>query len=364
MVNKETKESRTNRLNYKKAGVDIGAGNQLIKNIGPLIKKTSRPGASGTIGGFGGLFDLKQAGFDDPILVSGSDGVGTKLVVAATMGEYERIGIDLVAMCTNDVVVPGAEPLFFLDYYATGKLIIDSSVSLINGIVQGCCDAGCALIGGETAEMPGIYGVDKYELAGFCVGAVERTAILSGENIIEGDIILGLASNGIHANGFSLIRHIFSETRDSYSSPAPFEPDRRIGDVLLDPTRIYVKSCLSAIKTGHIKALAHITGGGIIENLPRVVPNGNSVVIDCSSWKIPEIFHWLKNKGDIEPIEMFRVFNCGIGMAVICTPNNVAELTNCFQNAGEQVFEIGYIKSNPGFTDTILNNCDEPWQQK
>ncbi|MCC7260856.1 MAG: phosphoribosylformylglycinamidine cyclo-ligase, partial [Alphaproteobacteria bacterium] len=303
---------------YKEAGVDIDAGNRLVDKIKPLAAATARTGTMDSIGGFAGLFDLKALGYRDPILVACTDGVGTKLKIAIETGHHSTIGIDLVAMCVNDLVVQGAEPLFFLDYFATGALKVEQAREVIAGIAEGCTQAGCSLIGGETAEMPGMYGAEDYDLAGFSVGVVERDGILPRKDALAaGDVILGLASTGVHSNGFSLVRHILKAHHLTLSDAAPFSPGQTYGEALLVPTRIYVKSCMEAIRTGKVKALAHITGGGLIENLPRILPDSLGAHIDAKSWERPEVFPWLQAQGSISALEMLRTFNSGIGMIVV-----------------------------------------------
>ncbi|NQW00662.1 MAG: phosphoribosylformylglycinamidine cyclo-ligase, partial [Rhodospirillales bacterium] len=301
-------------LSYKNSGVDIDAGNDLVENIKPLAAATTRPGVTSGLGGFGALFDLKAAGYTDPILVSGTDGVGTKLMVATAANIHNTIGIDLVAMCANDLIVQGAEPLLFLDYFATGKLNVGAGKAIIEGIAAGCKLAGCALIGGETAEMPGMYADGDYDLAGFCVGAVERDQILTGDKVGAGDVVIGLAASGIHSNGFSLVRKVVEASGLSYAAPAPFSPSLSLGEALLTPTRLYVKSCLAAIGEGGVHALAHITGGGLTENIPRVLPAGLGVVLDANRWPVPDVFTWMASVGGMSAAEMNRTFNCGIGM--------------------------------------------------
>ncbi|MGE0652498.1 MAG: phosphoribosylformylglycinamidine cyclo-ligase, partial [Alphaproteobacteria bacterium] len=291
-------------MTYRDAGVDIDAGNELVRRIAPMAKATARPGAETGLGGFGALFDLKAAGYKDPILVSTTDGVGTKLRLAIATGHHASIGIDLVAMCVNDLVVQGAEPLFFLDYFATGALDVSTAADVVSGIAKGCADAGCALVGGETAEMPGMYGSGDYDLAGFAVGAAERDRILTGSTVAPGDVVLGLASSGIHSNGYSLVRRIVADASLDWNVPAPFAPDEPLGTALLTPTRIYVRSLLGAILGGKIKALAHITGGGLVENIPRVLPPGLRAELDAARWALPPVFHWLKSEGGIEDHEL------------------------------------------------------------
>jgi phosphoribosylformylglycinamidine cyclo-ligase len=330
-------------LNYKDAGVDISAGNELVNRIKPFAKSTIRAGADASLGGFGALFDLAKCGYKDPILVSSTDGVGTKLKIAKDLNRHDTIGIDLVAMCVNDLVVQGGEPLFFLDYFASGKLSLDVASDVIKGIAAGCKQANCALIGGETAEMPGLYGEGDYDLAGFTVGAVERENILP-KNVAAGDVLLGLKSSGVHSNGFSLVRHILKERNISLSHK--LSSGRILGDALLEPTKIYVKSCLNAIKTGKVKALSHITGGGLLENIPRVLPENLYADIDYSSWKLPELFQFLQNEGNVEDDEMHRTFNCGIGMVLIADKNDIELIKTKLAEFGEEAFEIGTIKNN------------------
>jgi phosphoribosylformylglycinamidine cyclo-ligase len=309
------------------------------------------------------LFDLKAAGFKDPILVSGTDGVGTKLMLAIATGKHDTIGIDLVAMCANDLIVQGAEPLLFLDYFATGKLDVEAGRAIVSGIAEGCKRSGCALIGGETAEMPGMYAADDYDLAGFCVGAVERENILTGEGVSEGDVVLGLASASIHSNGFSLLRKIVERSVLTYDDPAPFDQDRTLGEVFLEPTRLYVKSCLAAIKGGGIRALAHITGGGLTENIPRVLPDGLAVELDTATWTVLPEFKWLAKTGNVAPEEMFRTFNCGLGMVVVVDPTVAETATKIFKDHGETVFVIGQVtKQADGAEQVKIQNVSQPWQ--
>lgn len=308
-------------LTYADAGVSIDAGNALVKAIGPLARSTARPGANAELGGFGGFFDLKAAGYSDPLLVAANDGVGTKLKLAIEAGRHEGIGIDLVAMCANDLIVQGAEPLFFLDYYATGKLDNDVAAAVVASIAQGCREAACALIGGETAEMPGMYSPGDYDLAGFCVGAVERNKVLTGATIEPGDLLLGLASSGVHSNGFSLVRRIINERGWNLEESLPGEGGRSLGQLLLEPTRIYVRELLPLIQRGLIKGMAHITGGGLLENIPRVLPDGCHALVNTDAWQLPPVFAELQVGGQIEPQEMARTFNCGIGMVLIIQPD-------------------------------------------
>jgi phosphoribosylformylglycinamidine cyclo-ligase len=332
-------------LTYADAGVSIDAGNALVKAIGPLARSTARPGADAELGGFGGFFDLKAAGYSDPLLVAANDGVGTKLKLAIETGRHDSVGIDLVAMCANDLIVQGAEPLFFLDYYATGKLDQVVAAAVVASIAEGCRQAGCALIGGETAEMPGMYAPGDYDLAGFCVGAVERDKVLSGADIRPGDLILGLASSGVHSNGFSLVRRIIEQERWDLDEKSPSEGSKTLGEVLLEPTRIYVRALLPLVQQGMIKGLAHITGGGLLENIPRVLPDGAHAVVDTGRWELPVIFELLQRGGRLAAEEMARTFNCGIGMAVVVAPENADRVAAVLQGAGESVVEIGRIES-------------------
>lgn len=333
-----------NGLTYADAGVDIDAGNALVDNIKPLVRSTRRPGADGEIGGFGGLFDLKAAGFTDPVLVAANDGVGTKLKVAIEAGSHGTVGIDLVAMCVNDLVVQGAEPLFFLDYFATGKLDPDHGTAIVAGIAEGCRQAGCALLGGETAEMPGMYSGGDYDLAGFAVGAVERDSLLPSDDMVEGDIILGLASSGLHSNGFSLVRRVVELSGLGWADPAPFDETKPLGEALLEPTRIYVKPLLEAMRGTHgIKALAHITGGGFPENIPRVLTDDWSAVLDLGAIAVPDVFKWIAKSGGVSGEEMMRTFNCGIGMVTVVAAGQAAQVAAVLQQAGETVAPIGRI---------------------
>jgi len=330
-------------LTYRDAGVDIETGDALIDAIKPLAKSTARSGVMGGLGGFGALFDLKAAGYTDPVLVSATDGVGTKLRLAIDTGYHDAVGIDLVAMCVNDLVVQGAEPLFFLDYFATGKLDIAQAKSVISGIAEGCRQAGSALVGGETAEMPGMYAKDDYDLAGFSVGAAERDALLPRDDVRAGDVLLGLASSGVHSNGFSLVRRILETTNQGVHTPAPFATGTTLGHALLAPTRIYVKSVLSLHKAKLLKAAAHITGGGIVGNLPRVLPQGTVGVVDATSWDPAPVFAWLAKTGGVVPEEMLRVFNCGIGMILVVAPDDVETAIALLTEGGETVSRIGRI---------------------
>ena len=332
---------KTSRLTYRDAGVDIDAGNALVQAIGPLAKKTKRKGVLGAIGGFGGLFDLKSCGFKDPVLVAATDGVGTKLKFAIETGLHEGIGIDLVAMNVNDLVVQGAEPLFFLDYFATGKLDLEVAETVIGSIARGCKEAGCALIGGETAEMPGLYAHGDYDLAGFAVGAVERSALLPRKDIDIGDVILALPSSGVHANGFSLVRRVVEQSGLRLSDPAPFATRKSLGAALLTPTRIYVRQILEAIRgTGAVKALAHITGGGLTDNIPRVLPGKLAAEIGLGSFALPPVFAWLQREAGLAQAEMLRTFNCGIGMILVVAPQDAKRV---LRSLGDEAMEIGVV---------------------
>jgi len=332
-------------LTYADAGVSIAAGNALVKAIAPLAKSTARPGANAELGGFGGFFDLKAAGYDDPLLVAANDGVGTKLKLAIDTGNHQGVGIDLVAMCANDLIVQGAEPLFFLDYFATGKLDPAVAEAVVASIAQGCRQAGCALIGGETAEMPGMYAEGDYDLAGFCVGAVERAQARTGQAIRTGDVILGLASSGVHSNGFSLVRRLIENSGWKLDRPALFDHGRLLGEALLEPTRIYVKSLLPLVRDGRIKGLAHITGGGLLENIPRILPDDCHAMVDAGAWELPRLFAFLQAGGAIEPGELARTFNCGIGMVAIVAEAEAEAVSVTLGKSGETVQRIGVIES-------------------
>lgn len=355
---------------YKNAGVDIDAGAQLVDAIKPHIKKTHRSGVVSGLGGFGALFDLKATGYKDPILVSGTDGVGTKLKIAIETGKHDTIGIDAVAMCVNDIIVQGAEPLFFLDYFATGKLENTVAEKVIAGIAKGCEESGCALIGGETAEMPGMYGEGDYDIAGFSVGAVERENIITGENIAQGDVILGLASSGVHSNGFSLVRHIVEKHNLSYAEKAPYDDNITLADALLAPTKLYVRPLLEALKVKDgdkpaIHAMAHITGGGFLENVPRVLPETMAARIDAQSWELPALFKWLAEAGDLTHEDLASTFNCGIGMIVVCDKNHAAQIANALQDAGEQVFTLGTVEPRAeGAPAITIDNMEGAWPAK
>lgn len=313
------------------------------------------------LGGFGALFDLKDAGYTDPVLVAGTDGVGTKLKVAIEAGKHDTVGIDLVAMCVNDLVVQGAEPLFFLDYFATAKLDVAAGTDIVSGIAEGCRQAGCALIGGETAEMPGMYAKDDYDLAGFSVGAAERSDILTGDKVGAGDVILGLTSSGLHSNGFSLVRRVVEKAGLDYAAPAPFDETQPLGEVLLEPTRIYVKACLAALKTGGVHAFAHITGGGLIENIPRMMPDDLAADIDVSQWKLPPVFTWLAKAGGIERREMARTFNCGIGMCVIVSAEQADLIASALSGAGETVVRLGSVTTRGDGDAVYLQGLEQAW---
>ncbi|MBW0144987.1 phosphoribosylformylglycinamidine cyclo-ligase [Sphingomicrobium clamense] len=329
-------------LTYADAGVSIDTGNALVKAIGPLAKSTARPGANAELGGFGGFFDLKAAGYDDPLLVAANDGVGTKLKLAIDLGKHDTVGIDLVAMCVNDLIVQGAEPLFFLDYYATGKLDNAVATDVVKGIAEGCKQAGCALIGGETAEMPGMYAEDDYDLAGFCVGAVDRAKVLTGDAVAPGDLLVGLASSGVHSNGFSLVRRIIDHA--GWTLADTLEDGRTLGEALLEPTRIYVKPLLPLVQSGKVKALSHITGGGLLENLPRVLPDGARAIVDVSDMELPALFAKLREGGNVANEEMVRTFNCGIGMVLVISNTDLDQVTDALTAAGETPTVIGRIE--------------------
>jgi phosphoribosylformylglycinamidine cyclo-ligase len=331
-------------LTYAAAGVDIDAGNALVEKIKPIVRATRRRGADAEIGGFGGVFDLRAAGFRDPLLVAANDGVGTKVKIAIEAGIHDTIGIDLVAMCVNDLVVQGAEPLFFLDYYATGKLDADAAARVVGGIAQGGIEAGAALVGGETAEMPGLYAGADYDLAGFAVGAVEREKLLPRADIEAGDLVLGLPSSGLHSNGFSLVRKIVAQASLTWTNPAPFAPEKSLAEALLTPTRIYVRPVLRVLaETDGVKALAHITGGGFLDNIPRVLPKGLSAVVDASAVPFQAVFRWLAAMGSIAAGEMLRTFNCGIGMVVIADSGKATEVSRALRAAGEDPVPLGEI---------------------
>ena len=339
-------------ISYRDAGVDIDAGNTLVERIKPIVKSTFRPGVVTGLGGFGALFELPLDRYQQPILVSGTDGVGTKLKLALELKRHDTIGIDLVAMCVNDIIVTGAEPLFFLDYYATGKLDVDVAVDVVKGIAKGCELSGAALTGGETAEMPGMYAEDDYDLAGFCVGIVEKSRIIEAGRVKPGDVLIGMASSGPHSNGYSLIRKVLEVSNSDLSQPLA---ETTLGEALLAPTRIYVKPLLELHNKIDIHALAHITGGGLPENLPRVLPEGTKAVIDGNSWDRPEVFSWLQQNGNIEESEMLRTFNCGVGM-VICVAEQDADLTlETLSSAGETVWRLGHIEESAGAPEVVVS---------
>ena len=331
-------------MTYLDAGVDIDAGNELVKRIKPSLRKTNRPGSVSSIGGFGGLFDLKAAGFKDPILVAATDGVGTKLKIAIETKQLSTIGIDLVAMCVNDLICHGAEPLFFLDYFATGRLVLKDAETIIGGIAAGCEEAGCALVGGETAEMPGMYQGEDFDLAGFSVGAVERGEEFP-RSTSDGDIIIGLSSNGIHSNGYSLVRKIVETSGLKWTDKAPFE-DLTLSKALLKPTKLYVKQCLSIIGVKGIRAFSHITGGGLTENIVRTLTKGQGIEINLSNWELPPLFKWLSVTGGVDKFEMLKTFNCGIGMTIICSPSSKDKAFSLLAKLGEQPIIIGHVTNS------------------
>lgn len=335
-----------NGLSYAQAGVDIDAGNALVDAIKPAAKATARSGVMSGLGGFGALFDLKAAGYTDPILVAATDGVGTKLRIAIDTGMLDTIGIDLVAMCVNDLVCQGAEPLFFLDYFATGKLDVPAATRIITGIAEGCRLSGCALIGGETAEMPGMYARDDFDLAGFAVGAMERGHDLPA-GVVAGDVLLGLASDGVHSNGYSLVRKVVEHAGLSWDAPCPFG-DGSIGAALLAPTRLYVKPALAAIRAGSVHGLAHITGGGLTENLPRILPEGLGADIDLTAWTLPPVFRWLADTGGLAQAELLKTFNSGIGMVLVVAADKADSLTALLRDAGETVHKLGHVTDGAG----------------
>jgi phosphoribosylformylglycinamidine cyclo-ligase len=348
-LNKNT--TNTNSISYRDAGVDIEAGDALVEQIKPFAKRTMRPEVLGGIGGFGSLFAVPKK-FKEPILVSGTDGVGTKLKLAFELNKHDTVGIDLVAMSVNDILVQGAEPLFFLDYFACGKLEVGTAAEVIKGIAEGCEQSGCALVGGETAEMPGMYPAGEYDLAGFAVGCVDKEKIINGTTISVGDVVLGLASSGAHSNGYSLIRKLITKSGIDFESE--FD-GRKFKDVVMAPTKIYVKSLLKLIETLPVKGMAHITGGGITENIPRVLPQDLTAEISAKSWELPALFKWLQAEGNITHAEMYKTFNCGIGMAVIVAKEHVNQAKNLLSEAGETVYEIGYIRAqNAGEAPTIV----------
>ena len=354
--------SKGRGLSYAEAGVDIDAGNRLVEMIKPLVRSTARPGTDAEIGGFGGLFDLKRCGFADPVLVAATDGVGTKVKIAIETGRHDTIGIDLVAMSVNDLVVQGAEPLFFLDYFACGRLEPEVGASVVGGVAEGCRQAGCALIGGETAEMPGLYQANDYDLAGFAVGAVERNAILPRPTIAAGDVVLGLASSGVHSNGYSLVRKVVERSGLPWEAPAPFDKGRSLGEAILAPTRIYVKSCLTALReTSAIKAFAHITGGGFPDNIPRVLPKGLGVRLDLAAVPVLPVFKWLAAAGGIAEAEMLRTFNCGIGLIVVVDTAGAASVAASLTRTGATVVRLGAVVSDAGNAVAYDGRLDLAW---
>ncbi len=338
---------RPNGLTYAQAGVDIDAGNELVERIKPLAKSTRRPGAEASLGGFGALFDLKAAGYDDPLLVTTTDGVGTKLKLAIESGIHDTVGIDLVAMCVNDLLAQGAEPLMFLDYYATGKLDVDAAAAVVAGIAEGCRQAGCALVGGETAEMPGMYAQGDYDMAGFCVGAVDRDKVIPRfDRQKAGDVLVGLGSSGPHSNGYSLVRRIVERSGLAWDAPAPFAEGQTLAQALLAPTRIYIKTVLPHLKAGRISGLAHITGGGLIENPPRAIAPGLVARFDWDAWAPPPVFDWLQQVGGVSDLEMRRTFNCGVGLMLIVDPHDLPEVLEGLVRAEEDAFVIGELASS------------------
>jgi phosphoribosylformylglycinamidine cyclo-ligase len=350
--------SEKNGITYKDAGVDIDAGEALVERIAPAARATRRSGADADLGGFGGLFDLKAAGFKDPILVAGTDGVGTKLKIAIDTRRFTGIGQDLVAMCVNDIVVQGAEPLFFLDYYASGKLDVDAAAIVIQGIARACKDSGCALIGGETAEMPGLYAKGDFDLAGFSVGAVERHAILPRtREMREGDVLIGVASSGVHSNGYSLVRKVVEASGLSWDAPAPFATGMSLGEALLIPTQLYVKCALAAIHAGGVKGLAHITGGGITDNLPRCLPDGLDAEVDLGAWQPLPVFSWLATTAGIAEREMLRTFNCGIGLIAVVAPDQAGRAIEAFQTCGGKATRIGRLLKGEGEPNVVYRGA-------
>ncbi|MBP6116316.1 MAG: phosphoribosylformylglycinamidine cyclo-ligase [Neisseriaceae bacterium] len=332
-------------LSYRDAGVDIDAGDQLVENIKPFAKKTMRPEVLGDLGGFGALVEISKK-YQEPVLVSGTDGVGTKLKLAFDWDKHDTVGIDLVAMSVNDILVQGAEPLFFLDYFACGKLDVARATDVIKGVAQGCEESGCALIGGETAEMPGMYPEGEYDLAGFAVGVVEKSKVINGRSIVAGDVVLGLASNGAHSNGYSLVRKIIDRAQPDLD--APFDGDKTLREAVIAPTRLYVKPILAALKEVTIKGMAHITGGGITENVPRVLPANTVAQLDAQSWTFPKLFQWLQQEGQVATDEMHRTFNCGVGMVVIVAAEDAARATDILTSAGETVYQLGHVRERNG----------------
>jgi phosphoribosylformylglycinamidine cyclo-ligase len=353
-----TDKTGRNSLTYKDAGVDIDAGEALVARIAPAARATRRAGADADLGGFGGLFDLKAAGFKHPILVASTDGVGTKLKIAIETQKLGGLGQDLVAMCVNDLVVQGAEPLFFLDYFATGKLNVEEAATVIEGIARACRESGCALIGGETAEMPGLYAKGDFDLAGFTVGAVERAHVLPKKSaMVEGDVVIGVASSGLHSNGFSLVRRVVADAGAAYDKPAPFDAARTLADAVLAPTRLYVKSSLEAVRAGGVKGLAHITGGGITENLPRILPDGLHTEIDLSRWTPPSVFGWLARQAGILESEMLRTFNCGLGLIAVVSAESAGHVIDAFQECGEKAMRVGSLVAADGEAKVVYKGA-------
>ena len=352
---------------YKQAGVDIEAGDALVSKIAPLAARTRRPGVMAGLGGFGALFDLKKEGFQDPRLVSSTDGVGTKLKIAIDAGLHDTVGIDLAAMSVNDLIVNGGKPLFFLDYFATGRLDVGVAARVIAGIAEGCAQAECALVGGETAEMPGMYQDGDYDLAGFAVGAVERTRMLDGSRVKAGDIVLGVASSGVHSNGYSLVRHVVAKSGLGYDDAAPFAPGKKLGEALMTPTKIYVRAVQKAMAISDadngpaVHAIAHITGSGLPGNAARTIPEGFALEIDCASWELPPVFEWLRDEGGLAPSDLAETFNCGIGLVVVTAPEKAGEIKKSLSDAGEGVFTIGTVVAKTGDNQVILKNCDQAW---
>ena len=349
MVEQHPDSSGTPSLSYRDAGVDIDAGNALVERIKPLAAATARPGVVTGLGGFGALFELPWGRYRQPVLVSGTDGVGTKLKLAIELGRHDGVGIDLVAMCANDILVAGAEPLFFLDYYATGHLDLEVATAVIAGIAEGCRRAGCALTGGETAEMPGMYSPGDYDLAGFCVGIAEKDALITPDRVHPGDLLIALASSGPHSNGYSLIRKVLEVSGADAAQPlAGSTPGATLGDLLMAPTRIYVKPVLALMERLRVHAMAHITGGGLVENLPRVLPDGVKAVVDLGSWRRPAIFDWLQRQGGIADAEMLRTFNCGIGLVLCVAKADAQQACNALNAAGEQAWVLGQVARDDG----------------
>lgn len=352
MSQTDSKKSTNQSLSYRDAGVDIDAGADLVEQIKPHVKRTMRPEVLGGLGGFGALFEIPLDRYQKPVLVSGTDGVGTKLKLALQMGKHDTIGIDLVAMCVNDILVLGAEPLYFLDYYATGKLDNAVAIDVIKGIAEGCIQSGCALTGGETAEMPGMYNEGDYDLAGFCVGIVEKDKIIDFSKVEAGNILIGIASSGPHSNGYSLIRKVLEVSNADLSEPCG---EQTLGDALLAPTRIYVKSIHALLEQIDINAMSHITGGGLTENLPRVMPENTRAQIDVKSWDLPAVFKWLQEQGNIKDLEMYRTFNCGIGMVLVVNAEDADTAIEVLNKAGESAFRLGEITSSNGAPDVVID---------